>query len=238
MVISIELQQEMFHQWFLPLIVSDICHVGPYCNSRHMLVWIMTWHILFIIGLLHSLLHPWLGYSKYCSFSRKSSFLLISASFLHHLSLGWVGITQDCHSTTNLILLGWPGPEPQLLHRALRAGVTATKALLCPPLSALFKHCLRLKLIKLNPRVLLLFIPIIPAQWKGKLPLTKSDLINNLQFFLTMLKKVHPQLKEKRIAVKFSDASSRGMLIQVLKFYFWPVLVCVWDFLDDRFVMF
>lgn len=45
-------------------------------------------------------------------------------------------------------------------------------------------------------------------------------------------------MKEKRIAVKFSDGSSRGMAVEVLEFYLWSILVCVWDFLDGRFVIF
>lgn len=161
-------------------------------------------------------------------FQEKTRFLLISASYPHHLSLGWRLLSEHDPGlpyTTNLILLAWPDPEPQFPHRALRAGVTAAKAFLCLP-------CVLPSNIALIPQL------IIPAQWKGKLPLTKSDLINNFQFFLTMLKKIYPQLKEKRFAVKSSDGSSRGMPMQVLKFYLWPVLVCVWDFLDDRFVVF
>lgn len=46
-----------------------------------------------------------------------------------------------------------------------------------------------------------------------------------------MLKKIYSQLQEKGIAVKFSDGSSGAMPVQVLKFYLWPVLVCVWEFL-------
>lgn len=37
-VIHDKLHQEMFHQWFL-FITSEICHVGPYCDSRRVLAW-------------------------------------------------------------------------------------------------------------------------------------------------------------------------------------------------------
>lgn len=173
-VISVELQLEMFHQWFLSVIVSEICHIGPYCNSRHVLAWIMTWHILFITGLLYSLLHPCLYYSKYCSFSRKSSFLLISASFPHHLSLGW-GILSEHHPAL---------PQPKQPHPP---GMGCSRTPVPPGSTRSWSDCCKMPFFAL-PCVLpanIALIPhtIIPAQWKGKLPLTKSDLTKNLQFF-------------------------------------------------------
>lgn len=86
----------MFHQWFLFLIMSEICHIGPYSNSRPVLAWIMTWYILFILGLLYGLLHTCLYNNKYCPFSRKLRFLLISASFPRRLSLCWGILSERC----------------------------------------------------------------------------------------------------------------------------------------------
>lgn len=44
-----------------------------------------------------------------------------------------------------------------------------------------------------------------------------------------MLKKICPQVKEKRIAVKFSDGPSRGTAVEVLEFYMWSILVSRWQ---------
>lgn len=119
-VINVKLHRGMFYRWFL-FIMSEMCHVGPYCDSRHSLAWIMTWYILFIIGLLYHLLHACLYDNKYCPFSKKLSFLLISASFPPCLALRWGILSEHCQGLPQHgqpCPLGWADPRPQLLPRS------------------------------------------------------------------------------------------------------------------------
>lgn len=95
-VINVKLPQEKFHYWFLFSMMSEICHIRPYCNSRHALAWIMTLYILFIIGLLYGLLNACLYNNKYCPFSRELSFLLLSVSFPHCPSMCWGILSEHC----------------------------------------------------------------------------------------------------------------------------------------------
>lgn len=84
-----------------------------------------------------------------------------------------MSVARDCHSMDSPVLLGWAAPEPQLLpgspkHWGLESLLQNASAF------AVCSGC------QLSSNVALIPQTIIPAQEEGKLPLTKSDLINCL----------------------------------------------------------